>query len=62
MDDKDRLVQDMRRDLLWVMRHPMQSCKVCAFRDRDCAVEGCTPRWQGDAAGRSAEYGKEFRK
>lgn len=48
MTRDDKIIQDMRRDLLFVMSHPMQACKVCANRDRECHGAKCEPIWRGD--------------
>jgi hypothetical protein len=49
MTPEQKTLQDMRRDLLYIMANPMQRCKVCLYRDRDCDKEGgCVPAWRGD--------------
>lgn len=37
------------KDLYFVLRHPLEGCKVCKFRDRECSRTGqdCNPEWRG---------------
>lgn len=56
MTPEEKKIQDMRRDLLFVLAHPMERCKVCRYRDQDCGKE-CIPAWIGDAPS-VKEYGK----
>ena len=58
MTPDEKKIQDMRRDLLFVLSHPMERCKVCRFRDKDC--KECTPAWIGDHP-EIKEYGKNGR-
>ncbi len=46
MTPEELKIQSLRRDLLFVLAHPEQRCKVCAHRDEDCRV--CRPAWIGE--------------
>ena len=37
------------KDLYFVLRHPLEGCKVCKFSDRECSRTGqdCNPEWRG---------------
>lgn len=60
MTPEQKTIQDLRRDLLFVMQHPLDRCKVCRYRDRDCAKEGgCTPAWRGDTPQINSYGGKQ---
>ena len=48
MTPEEKAIQDMRRDLLFVLAHPEKMCMVCAYSDRDCEKTGCSPKWRGD--------------
>ena len=62
MTPNEMKLQEMRHDLLFVMSHPMQACKVCAYRDRDCTGAKCTPKWRGDEARGPREDGISYGK
>ena len=55
MTPEEKKIQDLRRDLLFVLAHPMERCKVCRYRDKECAV--CLPAWIGDEIS-IKEYGR----
>ena len=58
MTDEQKNIQDITQDLMYVMKHPMDRCKVCLYRDRDCQKEGgCTPAWRGFGAPQVTKYG-----
>ena len=45
-DDENK---KLLKDLYFVLRHPLEGCKVCKFRDRECSRTGqdCNPEWRG---------------
>lgn len=47
MTPEEKIIQDLKRDLLFVMMNPSRCCWVCKYRDRDCEKTGCTPVWRG---------------
>lgn len=49
MTPEELKIQEMRHDLLFVLAHPEQRCKVCSNRDKDCG-SCCQPQWCGDEA------------
>ena len=57
MTPEEKTIQDLRRDLLFVLTHPMERCKVCLYRDADCDKDGCVPAWIGDGKPVVTEYG-----
>lgn len=55
MTPEQKIIQDLHRDLLFVLAHPMERCKVCKYRDKECTE--CVPSWLGDETN-VKEYGK----
>lgn len=48
MTPEEKKIQELRNDLLFVMKNPSKCCMICQYRDRDCSITGCTPAWIGD--------------
>lgn len=46
---RDLALEQAEADILFVLKHPMQSCKVCRYANADCTKEGtdCHPEWRG---------------
>jgi hypothetical protein len=60
MTGKDIEIVKLRRqneklnaDLVYVLKNPLQGCKVCKFCDADCSRCGqnCHPEWRGETIG-----------
>ena len=47
----------LRRDIEWLMKNPLQGCKLCAKRDAECANSGadCAPVYNGREETESAD-------